>query len=1294
MAKAACAKTCAYGYGATTYPALVAGGLYTIAASGFPGVSTTPHISFTFQVNGFGLAVDSEGNIIEGGSGLVVFLNEQTTTVVRYGKHLPAHAATAIAGTTKGTATCGSGAVNVPATGHASGNSSPNLQWPHPFIDSAGNVYVNDDRVVASKGCTWVLPAATGSLDGMTVTAGRLYSLTGAATTTAATNGAVADTTSFPNTVAAATDAAGNVVVALSGTTPAVRVIAESTGTYYDQAMTDGRVYTICGGGSTTTTPTTCTKFKLPGAARPTTPPAYGLTSLIPGAIGDLLVTDGSSATTGSLYEVTKGPTHATPTVTKVTPSQGPLAGHTKVTITGSGFTTVTSVKFGGKTVISITSRSSTKLTVKDPTSSTPGPVTVSVTAAGGTGTKPTAFTYVEGPTISSVTPAKGLTTGNTLVTITGTNLVSTTLAVDFGGTPGTTAHITTGSTKLTVKTPAHAVGKVAVKVVDSAGTATKATGFQFIPGAPTISSVTPASGSTAGNTTVTVTGTNLVATTLAVDFGGTPGTTAHITTGSTKLTVKTPAHAAGKVAVKVVDSGGTASKATGFKFVPGTPTISNITPARGSTTGNTLVTITGTNLVATTLAVDFGGTPGTTAHITTGTTKLTVLTPAHAVGKVTVKVTDSGGTVSKATGFQFSSGLPTISTITPASGPTTGSTTVTITGTHLVATTLVVDFGGTPGTTAHITTGSTKLTVLTPAHAAGKVTVKVIDSGGTASKATGFQFIPGAPTISSVTPAKGLTTGNTTVTITGTNLVATTLAVDFGGTPGTTAHITTGSTKLSVKTPAHAVGKVTVKVIDSGGTASKATGFKFVPGAPTISSVTPAKGLTTGNTTVTISGTNLVATTLVVDFGGTPGTTAHITTGSTKLTVKTPAHAAGKVTVKVVDSGGTASKATGFQFVPGAPTISSVTPSKGLTTGNTTVTITGTNLVATTLAVDFGGTPGTTAHVTTGTTKLTVKTPAHAAGKVTVKVIDSGGTASKATGFTFVPGTPTITKVTPAKGLTTGDISVTITGTNLVATTLAVDFGGTPGTTAHVTTGTTKLTVKTPAHALGKVTVKVTDSGGQVSKATGFQFVPGAPTVSSVTPISGPTAGNTTVTITGTNLVATTLAVDFGGTPGTTAHITTGSTKLTVKTPAHAGGTVAVKVIDSGGTATKATGFRFIAGTPTITKLTPDKGPLAGGTTVTITGTNFTTVTSVTFGTKTVSVDHLESARPSLTVADPPARPAGGDRAVSQPSQARRPKPQPSPTWPRPDLPRSPRAPDRRPAGQRSRSQAPTSQQ
>jgi hypothetical protein len=159
------------------------------------------------------------------------------------------------------------------------------------------------------------------------MTAGNLYSLSGSSSTPAFTSGDLATTAKFSDTSAVVTDPAGNVVVALSGTTPALRVIAESTGTMYGQSMTKGHAYTISGGpGATrTTTPGDATGFKFAGAPITFTPPAYGITSLQDAAPGDLLLADGATATTGSVYEITGGPTTAVgPKATSVTLSATP----------------------------------------------------------------------------------------------------------------------------------------------------------------------------------------------------------------------------------------------------------------------------------------------------------------------------------------------------------------------------------------------------------------------------------------------------------------------------------------------------------------------------------------------------------------------------------------------------------------------------------------------------------------------------------------------------------------------------------------------------------------------------------------------------------------------------------------------------------------------------------------------------------------------------------------------------------------------------------------------------------
>src|SRR3712207_1068750 len=73
------------------------------------------------------------------------------------------------------------------------------------------------------------------------------------------------------------------------------------------------------------------------------------------------------------------------------------------------------------------------------------------------------------------------------------------------------------------------------------------------------------------------------------------------------------------------------------------------------------------------------------------------------------------------------------------------------------------------------------------------------------------------------------------------------------------------------------------------------------------------------------------------------------------------------------------------------------------------------------------------------------------------------------------------------------------------------------------------------------------------------------APTVSAVKPVSGPTAGGTAVTVTGTNLTGAT-SVTFGGVAGTQVSVVSATT-LTVVSPARAAGTVDVRVTTKSGT-------------------------------------------------------------------------------------------------------------------------------
>ncbi|MEV6336203.1 IPT/TIG domain-containing protein, partial [Nocardia vinacea] len=110
--------------------------------------------------------------------------------------------------------------------------------------------------------------------------------------------------------------------------------------------------------------------------------------------------------------------------------------------------------------------------------------------------------------------------------------------------------------------------------------------------------------------------------------------------------------------------------------------------------------------------------------------------------------------------------------------------------------------------------------------------------------------------------------------------------------------------------------------------------------------------------------------------------------------------------------------------------------------------------------------------------------------------------------------------------------------------------------------------------------------------------------------PSAGPVAGGTTVVLTGTNLSGAT-AVNFGAAPAISFTVNS-ATQITAVAPAGTG-TVQVTVTTAGGTS-NGVSYTYVA-VPTLTVLVPNLGPVTGGTTVVLTGTNLTGATAVNFG-------------------------------------------------------------------------------
>jgi hypothetical protein len=255
------------------------------------------------------------------------------------------------------------------------------------------------------------------------------------------------------------------------------------------------------------------------------------------------------------------------PAVTSISPNTGPGGGGTSVTITGTNFINVSAVSFGPNGA-AITVNSAIQITATSPS----GSGTVDVTVTTNAGTSPTSsadqYTYIPAPAVTSVSPSVGRISGGASVTIGGANLNGAT-AVSFGGVAATIN--TDSASSITATTPAHGSGTVDVTVTTSGGTSATSAADHFTYFAPpTVTAVSPISGTTFGGTTVTITGTNFNGAT-AVSFGGVAGNI-NANTGSS-ITATTPAHSAGIVDVTVTTPGGTSSTSAADQFTYQSPT-------------------------------------------------------------------------------------------------------------------------------------------------------------------------------------------------------------------------------------------------------------------------------------------------------------------------------------------------------------------------------------------------------------------------------------------------------------------------------------------------------------------------------------------------------------------------------------------------------------------------------------------------------------------------------------------------------------------------------------------------
>jgi alpha-tubulin suppressor-like RCC1 family protein len=270
------------------------------------------------------------------------------------------------------------------------------------------------------------------------------------------------------------------------------------------------------------------------------------------GELGNTSLVSASGA-----YSLAYGP--YLPTLSSVYPNLGLESGGEQVTLTGTGLSEATAVHFGLVPASSFTVDSPTTITATTPPGLEEGQAPVTVTTPAGTSRVPVLadeFYYVPSfaqPVVHSVKPATGPAAGGTTVTIFGSGFSfvawDSALSVRFGSVSASDVSI--GRVSVTAVAPPGTAGTVAVTLTTPGGTSATGGHTVFKYGPPTITALSPSSGSTAGATSVTVTGTGFAVGTAGTTFKlGTTRATSVNCTSTTTCIVLTPAHKAGTVDV------------------------------------------------------------------------------------------------------------------------------------------------------------------------------------------------------------------------------------------------------------------------------------------------------------------------------------------------------------------------------------------------------------------------------------------------------------------------------------------------------------------------------------------------------------------------------------------------------------------------------------------------------------------------------------------------------------------------------------------------------------------------
>ncbi len=391
--------------------------------------------------------------------------------------------------------------------------------------------------------------------------------------------------------------------------------------------------------------------------------------------------------------------TAASPVLTSLSPASGVAGTSIGVTLAGSNFATGASINISGSGVtasnVVVVNGSQITATLVIAANAASGSYSVGVVmSSGSSGTMPFIVSAAP-PILTSLSPASGVAGTSIGVTLAGSNF-ATGASINISGSGVTASNVVVvNSSQITstlVIAPNAAPGSYSVGVVTSSGSS-GAMPFIVSAAPPILTSLSPASGVAGTSIGVTLAGSNF-ATGASINISGAGVTASNVVVvngSQITATLMIAANAlSGSYPVAVTTTGGSSGMVPFTVSLTSPPVLTSLTPASGVAGTSTSVTLSGSNFAAGS-AISISGSGLTAASVavvnSSQITAALVISANAAPGPHGVQVTGTNGSTGQLTfTVNPANGLPTVTSVTPATGARGTAVAVTITGTNFIS--------------------------------------------------------------------------------------------------------------------------------------------------------------------------------------------------------------------------------------------------------------------------------------------------------------------------------------------------------------------------------------------------------------------------------------------------------------------------------------------------------------------------------------------------------------------------------------------------------------------------------